>query len=80
MGDFSRREWARFGHSLIHVAERLFSDPAAYAVFDVLGTDYYVQWHGEDDRRRACGDLAALRGVAARASAGARGKRCAEVL
>lgn len=49
MIDGKARDWARFGHSLIHTAERMLSDPASTAVLDVVGTDWYVQWHGEDD-------------------------------
>lgn len=43
-------EWARFGHGLIRRAEGILDDPSAVAILEVLGTGWYVQWHGEDDR------------------------------
>jgi hypothetical protein len=49
VNDLKAREWGRFGHSLVHIAERMLVDPTATAVFNVLGTSWYVQWHGEHD-------------------------------
>lgn len=40
-------EWARIGHDLGRRAVAVHSDSAAAAIFEVAGTERYVQWHGE---------------------------------